>query len=195
MILIGLAIGALNGLPVTRVGLPSFITTLGMLALLRGAANTVSSGYPIPAKNTDLAFYRIIRADFPDTPVPNLLVAMAVATALVGGPDRGQAVLDGVATGAVILLAAGLDLLVRQTATRAHRERAHVLRRAPVVVAPARRVEAMDLAPLDVDPIQDRRLHLPERPLAEDRLGVEDASDLVHRHPHQRWRFLSSIVR
>ncbi len=84
VILIGLAIGAINGLLVTRVGLPSFITTLGMLALLRGAANTVSSGYPIPAKNTDLAFYRIIRADFPGTPVPNLFVAMAVVM-VVGG--------------------------------------------------------------------------------------------------------------
>jgi ribose transport system permease protein len=84
VILIGLAIGAVNGLLVTRVGLPSFITTLGMLALLRGAANTVSSGYPIPAKNTDLAFYRIIRADFPGTPIPNLFVAMAIVM-VIGG--------------------------------------------------------------------------------------------------------------
>ena len=34
VIVIGLAIGAVNGLLVTRIGLPSFITTLGMLALL-----------------------------------------------------------------------------------------------------------------------------------------------------------------
>jgi ribose/xylose/arabinose/galactoside ABC-type transport system permease subunit len=81
---IGLAVGAINGLLVTRIGLPSFITTLGMLALLRGAANTVSSGYPIPAKNTDLAFYQVIRADFLGTPIPNLFVAMAVVM-LIGG--------------------------------------------------------------------------------------------------------------
>jgi ribose/xylose/arabinose/galactoside ABC-type transport system permease subunit len=49
-----------------------------MLALLRGAANTISSGYPIPAKNTDLPFYQIIRAAFPGTPVPNMFVAMLV---------------------------------------------------------------------------------------------------------------------
>jgi ribose transport system permease protein len=84
VILIGLMIGAVNGLLVTRVGLPSFITTLGMLALLRGATNAVSSGYPIPAKNTDLAFYQIIRANFPGTPVPNLFVAM-LAVMLIGG--------------------------------------------------------------------------------------------------------------
>ena len=34
---IGTAIGALNGWLVTRTGLPSFIVTLGMLFLLRGA--------------------------------------------------------------------------------------------------------------------------------------------------------------
>src|SRR5262249_33901484 len=64
------------------IGLPSFITTLGMLALLRGAANTISSGYPIPAKNTDLPFYQIIRAGFLGTPVPNMFVAMLVVAAV-----------------------------------------------------------------------------------------------------------------
>ena len=67
VILLGGVIGTINGLLVTRIGLPSFIATLGMLILLRGAANTLSSGYPIPAKNTDLFFYQIIRADFAGT--------------------------------------------------------------------------------------------------------------------------------
>jgi len=80
VIVIGLAIGAINGFIVTRIGLPSFITTLGMLALLRGAENMMSSGYPIPAKNTDLLFYQIIRANFPGAPVPNMFVAMLVVT-------------------------------------------------------------------------------------------------------------------
>lgn len=84
VILIGMAIGAINGFIVTRIGLPSFITTLGMLALLRGAANTISSGYPIPAKNTDLAFYQIIRASFPGTPVPNIFIAMLIVM-VIGG--------------------------------------------------------------------------------------------------------------
>jgi ribose transport system permease protein len=78
VIVLGMLIGAINGFLVTRIGLPSFITTLGMLALLRGAANTISSGYPIPAKNTDLPFYQIIRASFPGTPIPNMFVAMLV---------------------------------------------------------------------------------------------------------------------
>jgi hypothetical protein len=37
-----------------------------------------------------------------------------------------------------------------QTAALAHRERPDVTGRRPVLVAPARRVEAIDLAPLDV---------------------------------------------
>jgi ribose transport system permease protein len=84
VIVIGLLVGALNGILVTRVGLPSFITTLGMLALLRGATNVVSSGYPIPAKNTALPFYQIILANLPGTHVPNMFVAMLVVV-LIGG--------------------------------------------------------------------------------------------------------------
>jgi ribose transport system permease protein len=82
VILIGMGIGSINGFIVTRIGLPSFITTLGMLALLRGASNAISSGYPIPAKNTSLPFYQIIRASFPGTPIPNMFVVMLVVMAI-----------------------------------------------------------------------------------------------------------------
>src|SRR5262249_45611396 len=44
VIAVGLLIGLVNGTLVTRLGLPSFIATLGMLAALRGAANAVSGG-------------------------------------------------------------------------------------------------------------------------------------------------------
>ncbi len=82
VIIIGMVIGAINGFFVTRIGLPSFIMTLGMLALLRGASNAISSGYPIPAKNTDLPFYQIIRANFPGTHVPDIFVAMLVVVVI-----------------------------------------------------------------------------------------------------------------
>jgi ribose transport system permease protein len=84
VILIGMVIGAINGFIVTRIGLPSFITTLGMLAFLRGASNLLSSGYPIPAQNTGAPFYQIIRAFFPGTHIPNLFIAMLVVM-VVGG--------------------------------------------------------------------------------------------------------------
>ncbi len=76
VIVIGMIIGAVNGILVTRIGLSSFITTLGMMVLLRGGANAISSGYPIPVEHSDLPFYRIIRAGFLGTPVPNMFVAM-----------------------------------------------------------------------------------------------------------------------
>jgi ribose transport system permease protein len=71
-----------------------------MLALLRGAANAVSSGYPIPAKNTDLPFYHIIRASFLGTGVPNMFVVMlaivVIGAALLGATKFGS---DVYATG------------------------------------------------------------------------------------------------
>jgi ribose transport system permease protein len=80
----GAAIGAVNGFLVTRLNLPSFIATLGMLILLRGATQTLSQGYPIPAENTDFLFYKIIRGDFLGTPLPIVFVMMLVIV-LVGG--------------------------------------------------------------------------------------------------------------
>lgn len=60
VILLGLVVGTINGLLVTQVKLQSFIATLGSMAILRGAANIMSGGYPISAKNENLNFYRWI---------------------------------------------------------------------------------------------------------------------------------------
>ena len=43
----GLAVGAINGLFTTRFRIPSFIVTLGMLGVLRGAALVLSGGLPV----------------------------------------------------------------------------------------------------------------------------------------------------
>lgn len=83
-LLAGAAIGAVNGFLVTRIGLPSFIATLGMLVLLRGVTQTLSQGYPIPAENTDFTFYRLIRANLPGTPLPDVF-ALMLAVVLIGG--------------------------------------------------------------------------------------------------------------
>lgn len=49
--LIGLAVGAgfgfINGVLITRVGMPPFIATLGMLSVVRGLAYAATSGYPV----------------------------------------------------------------------------------------------------------------------------------------------------
>jgi ribose transport system permease protein len=81
---VGTAIGAINGILVVRIGLPSCIATLGMLILLRGATQTLSSGYPIPAENTGILFFRLIRADFLGTALPNVFVLMLVIV-VIGG--------------------------------------------------------------------------------------------------------------
>jgi ribose transport system permease protein len=47
MVIVGAGIGLANGLITTRSGIPSFIVTLGMLSILRGAALLLSGGWPI----------------------------------------------------------------------------------------------------------------------------------------------------
>jgi len=46
-VVLGTIIGFVNGTVTTRFGIPSFIVTLGMLSMLRGAALLVSGGWPI----------------------------------------------------------------------------------------------------------------------------------------------------
>ena len=46
-VLVGLFVGAFNGIIVTKVGAPSFIATLGMLSLLRGLSLVFTNGWPV----------------------------------------------------------------------------------------------------------------------------------------------------
>jgi ribose transport system permease protein len=79
----GLLIGVVNGTLVTRLGVPSFIATLGMLAALRGAANAVSGGVGTYAKGTDQFFYQFFNGNFPGTRIPNMFLVMLILT-LIG---------------------------------------------------------------------------------------------------------------
>ena len=45
-LVMALGIGAVSGLFVTRLGIPSFLVTLGMLLVVRGAALWITSGFP-----------------------------------------------------------------------------------------------------------------------------------------------------
>jgi ribose transport system permease protein len=76
----GLLIGVFNGTVVTRLGVPSFIATLGMLAALRGAANAVTGGVQTFAKNTNQFFYHFFNGNFPGTRIPNLFLVMMILT-------------------------------------------------------------------------------------------------------------------
>jgi ribose transport system permease protein len=82
MILLGMLIGAINGLMVTRVGVPSFITTLGMWVALRGMGNVLSGGIATAATKTDLDFYQVFGSSIPGTRVPIIFVVMLI-TAII----------------------------------------------------------------------------------------------------------------
>lgn len=82
VILAGLFIGVINGTLVTRLGVPSFIATLGMFAALRGAANVISAGVGTLAKDTDQFFYTFFSGNFPGTRVPNMFVVMMILTVI-----------------------------------------------------------------------------------------------------------------
>jgi ribose/xylose/arabinose/galactoside ABC-type transport system permease subunit len=50
---VGCAAGWINALPVVRLGLPPFITTLAMMQIARGLALILAHGQPIPLANSD----------------------------------------------------------------------------------------------------------------------------------------------
>ena len=54
----GAIIGLINGLLVTKVGVPSFIVTLGMLSVVRGLALILSGGWPLSGFQKEV-FYSI----------------------------------------------------------------------------------------------------------------------------------------
>jgi ribose/xylose/arabinose/galactoside ABC-type transport system permease subunit len=90
---LGLLIGTINGLLVTRVKLPAFIATLGMLAVLRGTANALSGGLAYDAKKaTEHSFFQllggniILPGNVPNRPIliPNQFVIMLIVV-IIGG--------------------------------------------------------------------------------------------------------------
>jgi ribose transport system permease protein len=72
----GLLIGLVNGFLVTRVGIPSFLVTLGMLGVAGGVGMWITSAAPVPIQN-DL-FNRLFGSGFLG-PVPSLVIWTAVA--------------------------------------------------------------------------------------------------------------------
>lgn len=52
----GIVIGALNALLTTRIGIPSFLTTLAMMGIARGVAMSISATAAVPILNQNFAF-------------------------------------------------------------------------------------------------------------------------------------------
>ncbi len=78
----GLAAGAVNGIGVAWIGVPSLIMTLGMLAIARAVGNIVSRGQA--AYPTKLDFYMwLSRGEVVGIPVPVIIFFLAVLIVLI----------------------------------------------------------------------------------------------------------------
>ena len=71
-IIIGVVCGTVNGFWVAECGIPPFISTLGMMTLLRGCVLVYTKGSPIPVKVD--AYKYIGKGDILGIPVPVLLL-------------------------------------------------------------------------------------------------------------------------
>jgi rhamnose transport system permease protein len=82
VLVIGVLGGLLNGVLVTRAGLPSLVVTLGTLALFRGLASVVLG--PRAVSNFPAEFTAFGFGNVPGTPVPWPLVVFVVLALVVG---------------------------------------------------------------------------------------------------------------
>ncbi|NJN96726.1 MAG: ABC transporter permease [Anaerolineales bacterium] len=71
--------GGINGLLITRSGLPPFIATLGMLGIVRGVAAYVSAGYPAYGLPEPLKF--LGQGKISGIPMPIIIM---IITAIIG---------------------------------------------------------------------------------------------------------------
>ena len=78
-LLTGLLVGAANGVLTTRLVIPSFLVTLGMMGVARGAAMWLTDTAPVPILN---AAYNNVFGSGNLGPVPSLLIWIAVVTAV-----------------------------------------------------------------------------------------------------------------
>jgi ribose transport system permease protein len=84
LVVLGLGVGLVNGLITTRLGVPSFITTLGMLLILVGAIGYITGGSPIGNLTDNFRVFG--RESFSGVPVigqlPFSVVILAAVAAL-----------------------------------------------------------------------------------------------------------------
>jgi ribose transport system permease protein len=103
-LLTGLIVGAFNGLLVTRLVIPSFLVTLGMMGVARGSAMWITDTAPVPILNQT---YNFIFGSGNIGPVPMLLVWIVVVTAI------GYVVLNKTPYGRQVLATGGNERAAR----------------------------------------------------------------------------------
>ena len=82
-LLLGTALGLINGLGITIGGVPPFIMTLGMLVMARGAALTYAQGQPVSLGDATESFSWLGRGDIGRIPVPVVIFAIVAIAGLV----------------------------------------------------------------------------------------------------------------
>jgi ribose transport system permease protein len=103
-LLTGLAVGAFNGLLVTRLVIPSFLVTLGMMGVARGFAMWITDTAPVPILDET---YNNIFGSGNVGPIPSLLIWVALVTAV------GYVVLRKTAYGRQVLATGGNESAAR----------------------------------------------------------------------------------
>ena len=81
--LIGLALGALNGVLVWKIGIPSIVVTLGTLTVYRGATFVLSGGAWVNADQMSPDFIGLQRAQLLGIPVLSWFAIVAIAAFFV----------------------------------------------------------------------------------------------------------------
>ncbi|MDP9314050.1 MAG: ABC transporter permease [Chloroflexota bacterium] len=97
-LLTGVLIGSINGFLVTKIGIPSFLVTLGMLGIANGTAQWITNTAPIPIRNST---YTSIFGSGQLGPIPSLLIWLVVVAVI------GHVVLRKTAYGRQVLATGG----------------------------------------------------------------------------------------
>ncbi len=97
-LLTGVVVGTVNGLLVTRLVIPSFLVTLGMMGVARGLAMWITNTAPVPILNR---LYNNVFGSGQLGPIPSLLIWIVVVTAV------GYVVLRKTAYGRQVLATGG----------------------------------------------------------------------------------------
>jgi ribose transport system permease protein len=117
-VLTGIVVGMVNGLLTTRVGIPSFLVTLAMMGIAKGAAMWVSATAAVPILNK--TYYSVFGSGNVG-PVPGLLIWALIAAAI------GHVALRKTTFGRKVLATGGSETAARFTGIKTHNIKMQVL--------------------------------------------------------------------
>jgi len=80
-LIIGIVVGAINGLGVTKAGINPFIMTLGTMTAIRGVSLLVANGSPISWRKSGIDFKFLGQGSFLGIPIPVILFLAVFAIA------------------------------------------------------------------------------------------------------------------